>query len=117
GFVLGEVAMVVLLLRTAMVLAVPLPEWLDKSVLDSGYARFVGAVLVCAGLLIFGIALISFGDSWRIGIDRKTPAALVTGGIFAISRNPIFVFLDFYLAGTFLINGTLIFLISAVLGI
>ena len=116
GFVLGEVALVVLLLRTTKVLAVPLPEWLDKSVLDSGYARFVGAVLICAGLLIFGIALISFGDSWRIGIDRKTPSALITRGIFATTRNPIFLFLDLYLAGTFLINGTRIFLIAAVLG-
>jgi len=117
GFVLGEVAMVLLLLRSARWIVVPLPGWFDSLVIDSEYARVGGAVLVCAGLLIFGIALISFGDSWRIGIDRKTPAALVTGGIFAISRNPIFVFLDFYLAGTFLINGTLIFLISAVLGI
>lgn len=80
GFVLGEVAMAVLLLRATQVLVVPFPKWLDSPVLDSEYARIGGAVLICAGLLIFGMALISFGDSWRIGIDRKTPSALVTGG-------------------------------------
>lgn len=42
---------------------------------------------------------------------------LVTTGIFAISRNPIFIFLDLYFIGTFLINGTLSFLIAAVLAV
>jgi protein-S-isoprenylcysteine O-methyltransferase Ste14 len=33
--------------------------------------------------------------------------------MFALSRNPIFVFLDLYSFGTFLINGTLGFLLFA----
>jgi protein-S-isoprenylcysteine O-methyltransferase Ste14 len=33
--------------------------------------------------------------------------------MFALSRNPIFVFLDLYAFGTFLINGTLGFLLFA----
>jgi len=38
---------------------------------------------------------------------------LVTTGMFALSRNPIFVFLDLYAFGTFLINERLGFLLSA----
>jgi len=30
------------------------------------------------------------GDSWRIGVDPEESTALVTGGAFAIVRNPIF---------------------------
>jgi protein-S-isoprenylcysteine O-methyltransferase Ste14 len=48
-------------------------------------------------------------------VDNSQPGALVTQGVFAISRNPIFVFLNLYTAGTFLINGTFIFLIFGVL--
>jgi len=64
---------------------------------------------------VFILALVSFGASWRIGIDAKTPGGLVTTGIFALSRNPIFVFLDLYAFGTFLINGTLGFLLFALI--
>ena len=117
GFVLGEVVMVVLLLRATKILAFPLPAWMETRIVDSGLARILGAVLLVSGLLIFGLALISFGDSWRIGIDRKTPSTLVTGGPFRFTRNPIFLFLDFFLAGIFLINGSLIFLIAAILGV
>ena len=38
-----------------------------------------------------------------------------TQGIYAISRNPIYLFFILYLTGIFLINGALIFLIFAVL--
>jgi len=30
------------------------------------------------------------GLSWRIGIDEKNRSGLVTQGLFALSRNPIF---------------------------
>lgn len=91
------------------------PSPLDMQLVDSIPAKFIGVVLALFGFVIFILALVSFGTSWRVGIDEKTPGKLVTTGIFAMSRNPIFVFLDLYFLGTFLINGTLIFLIFAVL--
>jgi protein-S-isoprenylcysteine O-methyltransferase Ste14 len=33
----------------------------------------------------------SFGTSFRVGIDVEHPDKLVTTGIFAVSRNPIYV--------------------------
>jgi protein-S-isoprenylcysteine O-methyltransferase Ste14 len=77
-------------------------------------AKIFGLLMILAGDMIFVWALISFGNSWRIGIDEKSAGTLVTNGIFAFSRNPIFVFIDLYFIGTFLLNGTLFFLIFAV---
>ena len=50
-----------------------------------------------------------------MGIDKSAPGELVATGIFTVSRNPIFLFIDLYFAGTFLVNGTLIFLLFAAL--
>jgi len=81
--------------------------------LDHYAARVLGALLVSVGIVLFALALASFGDSWRVGIDRDTPGALVTDGVFALSRNPIFVFMDLYALGIFLLNGRLFFALFA----
>jgi protein-S-isoprenylcysteine O-methyltransferase Ste14 len=91
------------------------PPPLDALLVDSIAAKVLGSASLAAGLVIFGLALGAFGESWRVGIDRRTPGALVTGGVFSRSRNPIFLFMDLYLAGTFLLNGRLIFLLFALL--
>jgi protein-S-isoprenylcysteine O-methyltransferase Ste14 len=86
------------------------PSWLAPIVVDATAVRALGVVVVCAGLLTFARALWAFADSWRIGIDRNTAGALVTGGIFAWTRNPIYVALDLIAFGTFLVQGRAIFL-------
>ena len=105
-FVIGAVLFVVFLLRATR----------HPSIL-SGPLQAAGAAMVVAGILIFAVALVSFGNSWRVGIDSQTAGKLITTGIFAYSRNPIFVFLDLYLAGTFLLNGSVPFLLIASSGI
>jgi protein-S-isoprenylcysteine O-methyltransferase Ste14 len=90
------------------------PALFDLRFVSSVTARNVGVALVMLGLVLFGLAFVSFGDSWRVGLDQRTPGALVTRGVFTVSRNPIYVFLDAWFVGIFLINGTLIFLIFAV---
>ena len=92
-----------------------LPSIFYVQVINSDIARNIGVLMILAGFGIFIYALASFGTSWRVGIDTQKPGDLVTTGMFAFSRNPIFVFIDLYFVGTFLINGTLIFLIFAVL--
>jgi protein-S-isoprenylcysteine O-methyltransferase Ste14 len=91
------------------------PAPLNQVLIDSQVSRIIGAVLVFVGLLFFLGAFVSFGDSWRVGFDIKTPGKLVTSGIFAFSRNPIYVFLDLWFIGIFLMNGRLIFLVFAIL--
>jgi protein-S-isoprenylcysteine O-methyltransferase Ste14 len=90
---------------------------LDTLLLGSTTAKIAGVSLVTFGFIIFVLAFVSFGDSWRVGFDVKTPGKLVTTGIFAFTRNPIYVFLILWFIGIFLINGTLIFLIFALLAI
>jgi len=91
------------------------PAPLQRRFLDSSSSQIAGVALVTVGGAVFILALVSFGASWRIGIDAKAPGGLVTTGMFALSRNPIFVFLDLYSIGTFLINGTLGFLLFALI--
>ena len=91
------------------------PAPLDQVLIDSQILKTIGVLVVTVGGLFFIGAFVSFGDSWRVGFDVKTPGSLVTGGIFAFSRNPIYVFLDLWFIGIFLINGRLIFLIFAIL--
>jgi protein-S-isoprenylcysteine O-methyltransferase Ste14 len=78
---------------------------------DIPLLQIIGVVLCIAGLLIFAFALLSFGSAWRVGIDEDHSDRLVTGGIFGISRNPIFLFMDLYFAGTWLILPNWFFLL------
>jgi protein-S-isoprenylcysteine O-methyltransferase Ste14 len=94
-----------------------LPTALHYRLFDSPAAKIVGVVLITAGLVVFVLAFFNFGDSWRVGVDYQTPGALVTRGIFSITRNPIYVFINLWFIGTFLINGTIIFLVLAVLAL
>ncbi len=87
----------------------------DMQLVNSTPAKLIGVMSIAFGFVIYILALTALGDSWRMGIDNKVPGKLVTAGIFSVSRNPIYVFIDIYFTGTFLINGTLIFLIFAIL--
>ncbi len=89
----------------------------DVQLIDSMVAKVIGAVMISLGCVLFIMAYVSFGDSWRVGFDVKSPGALVTAGVFSFSRNPIYLFLDLWFIGTFLINGRLIFLILALLAL
>ena len=93
------------------------PDALRLAVLQTQAAKTLGVILVTLGMIPFILAFVNFGTSWRIGIDRKTPGTLVTGGIFAVTRNPIYVAFILFLFGVFLINGTWFFLIFALLAV
>jgi protein-S-isoprenylcysteine O-methyltransferase Ste14 len=63
----------------------------------------VGWLLFLGGLVLTLVAQAQMGDSWRIGIDDR-PTQLVTSGLFAFSRNPIFSGMFLTLAGVALIS-------------
>lgn len=89
-----------------------LPSLLVTPLFKTPIIRIIGIMVISASLLVFGLALISFKSSWRVGIDTVTPGRLITTGIFSWSRNPIFLSMDFYFLGTFLIYGNWFFLLS-----
>ncbi len=67
---------------------------------------WVGLALCVGGVLVLLLSLVSFGDSFRVGIDADQPGRLVTKGIFAVSRNPIYVGFFVFLLGEFLVFPT-----------
>jgi protein-S-isoprenylcysteine O-methyltransferase Ste14 len=64
---------------------------------------WVGVLFCLAGLLLLLWSLISFRQSFRIGIDTDHPDQLIVDGVFAFSRNPIYVAFGMVLIGEFLI--------------
>lgn len=66
-------------------------------------AAWAGVLFCLAGLALLLWTLVSFGRSFRIGIDQEHPDRLVTTGSFAFSRNPIYVAFAVILAGQFLV--------------
>lgn len=89
------------------------PQPLQTVLVEAATVKGAGAVLMLAGLLSYGLALRALGDSWRGGIDRERPGPLVTRGIYKWTRNPCYVSFDLLAAGTFLMQGRLIFLLLA----
>jgi protein-S-isoprenylcysteine O-methyltransferase Ste14 len=78
---------------------------------------WIGVLFCLAGLATLLWSLFSFGRSFRIGIDTDRPDALIVDGIFAHSRNPIYVGFAIILLGQFLIFASwisLIYLVAAV---
>lgn len=59
-----------------------------------GWLRALGLALAAFGTLVFLAAMHTMQDSWRAGIPEKETTALVTEGIFKISRNPAFLEFD-----------------------
>ena len=92
-----------------------LPPSLEIRLIDSVQTKLAGMILVILGFIVFTAAWVTLGNSWRVGNREENDSELVTQGIYAISRNPIYLFFILYLTGIFLINGALIFLIFAVL--
>jgi protein-S-isoprenylcysteine O-methyltransferase Ste14 len=84
---------------------------------QSGWSDWTGVVICLAGLCVLLWSLISFGRSFRVGIDAQHPDKLITTGVFAFSRNPIYVAFALILLGQFLIFSNWILLIYLFAGI
>ncbi len=78
---------------------------------------WAGVAICIMGILFFVYALISFGKSFRVGLDEDQPGELITTGAFSISRNPIYTAFGLVLTGVFLIIPNWIILIYMVAGI
>jgi len=75
-------------------------EWPGGQLLFSSEAlHLLGAVFAVSGIAGALAAQLSMGDSWRVGVDDSETTALVTGGLFAWVRNPIFTFIGLSLLG------------------
>ena len=106
-----------LLLGQAIAIAV-FPEWLPRRALATGSAvelmRIPGAVLLFSGLALLVTAQLHLGAAWRIGIDDTARLGLVTSGLYAFSRNPIYLAFAIVMIGYTLLIPTLLSLILLV---
>jgi protein-S-isoprenylcysteine O-methyltransferase Ste14 len=105
------------LLLAQSLLAALAPESLPLAQADhrapAGVRHASGALLMIAGLALLVAAQLQLGASWRIGIDESARPGLVTSGVYALSRNPIFLALLIIIAGYLLLIPT--FLSAALL--
>ena len=82
----------------AAAFGLPFPAVLLRPLIGNEVMSWIGTALCAASVVWFAFALKSFGDSFRVGIDETAPDKLVTTGMFAVSRNPIYVaFLSYFI--------------------
>lgn len=96
---------------TEMDSVLPPMAWLDKL-----WLRMVGwGVLAISGAVLIW-AQSQMGLSWRIGLDADAPGPLVTHGLFAHSRNPIFLSMRLNLLGLMCLSPNFFTLLLLVCG-
>ena len=82
------------------------PNWHEKffpiTGLDKQTIKYIGLAILFVSFVWTVIAQGHMKISWRIGIDSDTKTELITSGLFAFSRNPIFFGMILSLVGLFL---------------
>jgi len=83
--------------------------------LDTTAAHIAGFVLCGIGIAGTFAAQMAMGASWRIGVDPAERTELVSDGVFALSRNPIYTFMLIAWIGFALLVPTWLVAIAGVL--
>ena len=78
----------------------PLHRWLD------GSWKWLGLLPILISMAIAAVAHSQFRREGTTIKPHRTPTVLVTGGVFRISRNPMYLALVLILAGVGLLMGT-----------
>lgn len=100
-----------LLFAVALVMVVlfaihpPLLSWfVPIPYLDATPVRLAGVSVLLVSFAVVRISQSRLGSSWRIGLDLDAPpTALITSGIYARSRNPIYAGMIATAVGLFLV--------------
>ena len=102
---------------TVFAAAFNLPGVSKQEFFHSGAVSWLGVLLCLAGLTLLFLSLVSLGKSFRVGIDSDRPDKLITTGVFAFSRNPIYVAFAFVLLGQFFVFSNWILLVYLIVAI
>jgi protein-S-isoprenylcysteine O-methyltransferase Ste14 len=71
--------------------------------MEAPFVRLAGTVLLLASLVLIRLAQNQMRASWRVGLDPdNAPTELITTGLYARSRNPIYLAMTVTAAGLFL---------------
>jgi len=82
---------------------------------DGATGHGIGTILAAAGILIVFAAQMGMGSSWRIGVAEDQATDLITGGFFAVTRNPIYTGMFVTWTGFFLMVPTVVAIVGFVL--
>lgn len=107
GYVGRAFKVVIAAVATVVTLNAALPDasdWLGRlAFLHVQALHVTGWTLLIASLVWLLVAQAQMGDSWRVGIDSNNATALVSTGLFSVSRNPIFLAMRVNLGGLFFV--------------
>jgi protein-S-isoprenylcysteine O-methyltransferase Ste14 len=91
-----------------------LQAWLKAPRMLAGNWWYTGAFCVAAGLFVGGSAIYEFRKAGTQPDPREIPTALVTGGPFRVTRNPMYLGMALVLAGIALWRGDQVLLAAPV---
>jgi protein-S-isoprenylcysteine O-methyltransferase Ste14 len=75
--------------------------------------RWLGAAALLTGFVLMSLSVGAMGESWRMGIDRDRPGALVRTGLYRRLRHPIYLGMQLVTWGAGLATGQVIALCVA----
>lgn len=88
---LEKVAYVLLIVAFAGGIGAPVAAMAGvEPLLENDALNWAGVAVAVVGIGLTYGAQVGMGSEWRIGIDRTEVTGLVTSGVFALIRNPIF---------------------------
>jgi len=90
--------------------------WGPMHFLERPAVKYIGVAILLAAFTWTVVAQAHMKASWRIGIDHKNKTKLITTGLFAYSRNPVFLGMLVSLLGLFLVTPNLVSLFLLVTG-
>lgn len=70
------------------------------------WVMVLGAFISMIGAVIYAIAIITLGDSWRVGIEQNRSVEFVNRGIYRWSRHPAYLGFALIYIGLFLTYST-----------
>lgn len=114
-FILVPLVLAIAYTALAGTFGLPIPEVLIRLFWESDISGYFGLALCVIAITGFAVTLYNFGNSFRVGIDESKPDKLVTTGMFAISRNPIYVCFLMFFAGLFLIHRNIVIAVAVLL--
>lgn len=113
-----KLASLLLLLGFVALLVVVTLEAMDDLKPDlslPAHANMAGLMLALAGMGITVLAQWQMGRAWRVGVDESEHTELVSTGLYARIRNPIYTGIFLFGAGLMLIFPNLSLLLSVLL--